>query len=181
MKLKTWSVWFFFPVLSFCIHTYSFQTVSCFITVIITTINQVYGNCDTPCDKTRVEPKVVTFSVEEDSEDSDKIDLAVKVPKDDDNIPTDPSLTITTMLMMTASTKDVDLCFHDFENDPDPDLEERGIRQYWEQYRERSSHTRKICFTIRRLLDRLRVKRGTDDCNDSESLVSFESLIIVSC
>ncbi|XP_001648676.2 myotubularin-related protein 3 isoform X4 [Aedes aegypti] len=133
----------------------------------------VYGNCDTPCDKTRVEPKVVTFSVEEDSEDSDKIDLAVKVPKDDDNIPTDPSLTITTMLMMTASTKDVDLCFHDIENDPDPDLEERGIRQYWEQYRERSSHTRKICFTIRRLLDRLRVKRGTDDCNDSESLASL--------
>nr|XP_029707794.1 uncharacterized protein LOC109421744 [Aedes albopictus] len=153
------------------------------MTIIIILMNQVHDYCDISCDKTRVEPTTMVnpSSIEVGNENTDKLeDHVVAIVPDIayyDGNSTDPNLT-NTRVMITAANEEMDLYFQDNENDLDDDAMdqgEQGIRQYWERYRERSGHTRNVCSTVRRLLERLRDKRGgtDDDYDDSESLVSF--------
>ncbi|XP_062716021.1 myotubularin-related protein 4 isoform X3 [Aedes albopictus] len=152
--------------------------------------NQQFGNddpvhdyCDISCDETRVEPTTMVdpSSIEVGNENTDKFEEhVVEIVQDIayyDGNSTDPNLT-NTMLTIAAANEEMDLYFQDNENDLDDDAMdqgEQGIRQYWERYRERSGHTRNVCSTVRRLLKRLRDKRGgiDDDYDDSESLASL--------
>lgn len=119
------------------------------------------------CDEDRVEPKLVTFSID---------DVVVKVPPSDSgDFYESANLTIT-MLMMTATrTNETGLIFSDIGKEE----HEEEIRRFWKRYRGRPASTQRICTTIRKLLERVRVKRGGGEFVDSESLVSFYFSVVV--
>ncbi|XP_065076097.1 myotubularin-related protein 4 isoform X3 [Ochlerotatus camptorhynchus] len=129
--------------------------------------NQQYGNDDPvyvsqgSCDEDRLEPKLVTFSID---------DVVVKVPpRASGGFYESANLTIT-MLMMTATrANDTGLIFCDIGKQE----HEEEIRRFWKRYRGRPSRTQRICTTIHKLLERVRVKRGGGEYVDSESLASL--------
>ncbi|XP_062554946.1 myotubularin-related protein 3 isoform X3 [Armigeres subalbatus] len=145
--------------------------------------NQQYGNDDpvndncTSCYNVRIDPNVITQMVEYsiDEEKVNKVGISELDDAYDSYSNTEPNLTIT-MLMMTSATEDRDLLHFDYQNDEIDlvDRGEKGMRQYWKRYREQSSHTQRISTTIRRVLERVRFKRNRGDgFDESESLASL--------
>lgn len=138
-----------------------------------------HGSCGG--DEDRVEPKLVTFSIDQD--------LVVKVPPPGDSgdfYESTTNLTIT-MLMMTATrTNETGLVFCDMgTEEEEEDHEEEIRRRFWDRYRRgQPGRTQRICTTIRKLLERVREKRGGGGGGlggyvDFESLVSLHFSVVV--